>query len=380
MLCATSLCFGTKPDADLVEPVPNLRKSVLSIESSSRALRIAAKIWKIDSNLGLTKTELIKACLFIEKKSRSMSEKTYYSKKEHGIPCTISKVPQRGYLISDLPHGHIGHGVHKIVSKAILYADEPKIVASCLCDDSGKFEVQILQKLHNCRGIVPFLGVIHHSHDKLELLLEFFPDGSLLSKLAKQFPFSHEQMLKIAKDAAQGLLAMHQRHYIHRDLHSGNILLRKNSNGMFDAALVDFGKAMLVSKATKKDVPQAPKTKNPPEMLIHSIQKLNRYSVDVYAFGANLYSLFWNKRLPWAKAFNPYRMRKMSYSERKETYRKIVADYVALKKKTLQSLLTKDSLTAHEQAQLLIFSMIDYSPSRRPTMAEVVSKLDELMP
>ena len=363
-----NLCFKTK-------------KLALPSEAIARSRAIAEQIWKMDNTFGLTKAELKKACLFIEKAARLRPKKRYYSKKELGIPCTISKVPSlNGYLISDLPNGCIGSGAHKTVRKAILYADTPKIIASCLCDESGKAEVRILRKLHHCLGIVPLLGVGRHSHKKLEFWLEFYPEGTLHSMRDQKFHFTQDQMLKISKDVARGLLAMHQRHLIHRDLHLGNILLRHRSSGLFDAVLVDFGKAMRISKATKKDMPQTPKSKNPPEILVHSIKKMDRKAVDVYALGCVLYTLFWNEDLPWAYAYNPYKMKGLSRKDRRVQYQKIVASYRALKKKRVELLKNKPSLTAHEQAKLLIFSMIDYIPSRRPSMVEVVKRLDELVP
>lgn len=364
MMCTTSLFSNTSLDGDFA----NL-SLVMPAKTSSRGLLLAEKIWSMDKRLGLTKSELTKACLFIERKIPQLTEKVRFSKKDHGVRCTISKAPMlKGYLISNFPHDYIGRGAHKTVRKAILYADKPKIIASCLCDESGRSEVQILRKLRNCRGIVTLYGVLRRPHNKLEVMLEFYPDGSLLSKRGKKFRFTPDQKLKIAKDVAYGLLAMHQRHLIHRDLHSGNILLRRRSNGLFDAALVDFGKAMLSTKATSRDVPQAAKSKNPPEILIRSIKKLDRYAVDVYALGSNLYTLFWNAELPWGYAFNPYKMKKMSSADRRKTYRKIVSGYIALKKKRLNSLMNRSSLTAQEQVQRLIFSMIDYNPSRRPSM------------
>jgi hypothetical protein len=348
---------------------------------SARAFAIAEKIWHLDSTLGLTKTELIKACLFIENKACRRHGVIQYSKKEHGLPCTIIKIPSlKGYIISNVPKGYIGRGAHKTVRKVVLYSDSPRIIASCLCDGSGKSEVRILKKLRGCRGIVSLLGGIRHSYGKLEFLLEYFPEGSLLCKRIHKYAFTQDQELKIAKDVSHGLLAMHRKHLIHRDLHSGNILLRNGSGGLFDAVLVDFGKTMHISKATNKDVPQAAKSKNPPEMLIHSIDTLNRYAVDVYALGSNLYSLFWSESLPWAYAFNPYLLRSKSYKERRKIYRKIVTEYESLKKERTHLLKNASSLTAYQQVQLLIFSMIDYRPSRRPSMAEVVKKLDELVP
>jgi serine/threonine protein kinase len=371
-------------DEDFARPyiIPSIvQKSELSLEAVAQGEEIAAKIWQMDTKIGLSEHQLIKACLFIENISRRSSSRRVYSKKETGLHCTISKERLlNGYLISDLPHGYIGRGVHKTVSKAILYAKEPKILAVCLSDKTGKGELKILRKLPHCRGIVPFLGAVNGSNGKFEIYLESFSEGSLLGKFYQKFSFEPEQLLKIAKDISYGLRAMHHRGLIHRDLHLGNMLLRKGSNGLFEAGLIDFGQSMSVSMAKKKFVAQAPRSKNAPELLIRSNKNMNQYRAEVYALGANLYSLFWGEDLPWGFLYNPYKLGKLSKVQRRKLFRKIVANYTALKKQRVGPLMKSPALSPYEQVQLLIFEMLDYAPSRRPSMREVVKKLEGLVP
>jgi len=343
----------------------------------SRAGAIAEKIWGLDNTLGLTKLELINACLFIERISHSSMKKHAYSKEKTGLRCKISKESGLGYLISDLPQGYISSGCHKTVSKAILYGDKPRILAACLSDKSGKGEVTILRKLRNCRGIVACVGTAPWSHDKTMIWLDSYLEGSLLDRVNSRYRFTEEQILKIAKDLSHGLLAMHRHRLVHRDLHLANMLLRKASNGLFDAALIDFGQSMPPWWAGKR-IPQAPRSKNPPEVLIVPIRKLNRYAADVYALGANFYSIVWNSSVPWGRSINPYVTKYYSHAKRRKIYRKAVARYDEMRKKLVGDFEHNAQLHPYQRFQLLIFRMLDYNPARRPSMKTVVRTLDQI--
>ena len=99
---------------------------------------------------------------------------------------------------------------------------------------------------------------------------------------------------------------MHKHHLVHRDLHSGNILLRQGSSGLFTAVLTDFGKTLDPKAATDRDVPQAPNTRNPPEALVRQFSTIDRYAADVYAMGCNFFQMVWKTPVPWAGLYNVY--------------------------------------------------------------------------
>ena len=177
---------------------------------------------------------------------------------------------------------------------------------------------------------------------------------------------------------------MHARHLIHRDLHTGNILLRSTPSGLLEAALVDFGKTMDVRRAGNGDIPQAAKSRNPPEVLIVPFSKLNRYLVDVYAMGCNYYHMVWKQPVPWQNAYNVYAVHTYAHFFREKMHRHIVSMYSDEKRKKIGSLLAKKrkgvALSRNERFQILVFRMIDFEPLRRPSVSEIVRRLQKLAP
>ncbi len=341
-------------------------------------------IWNLDSTIGLTHKELLSVCQFIEKHSSDGSNRVF-SQSETKLPCVIERISSlNGFLVRDLPGGRskIGSGCHKIVQKAILYTQKPKIIADCLSDASGAREISILKKLKDCRGIVPFLGSVARSKNQYSIFLEYFSEGSLLSKLKWIHEFSVEQKLKIARDCARGLKSMHALHLIHRDLHAGNILLRRTPSGLLEAALVDFGKTMNIHQAGDGDVPQAAKSRNPPEALITPFSKLRRYPIDIYAMGCNYYYMAWNQSVPWRGNYNVYALHTYAYSRRVQIYKRILDQYRREKLKKIGSLLEKEqkgmTLSPLEKFQILIFEMIDSDPARRPNASTVLKRLQKM--
>ncbi len=342
------------------------------------AISRAEAIWNMDSNIGLTRSELIQVCRRIEHLKARKGKKAQQRRRTK-FSCVIEKLKGgRAYLIRDLPgKTRIGYGYHKQVVKAIFYGRRPKIVAHCLCDASGKAEIKILRKLRGQRGIVPFLGSRSKGKKKHSIFLEYYPAGTLGHLLKQQHPFSEAQALQIVEDLICGLQAMHDRGFVHRDLHAGNILLREYGNGEFEAALADFGKTLSVSKTRSSDVPQVPKTRNPPEALLRSYAKINRYLVDSYALGCNFYHLLWGEIPPWASMFDIRAMSTYQYSQRKAFFEAIVRMYHEAEEHRIGHLLRKEgageNLSAYERLQIAVFRMVHYDVSRRLPLKRVLS-------
>jgi len=76
------------------------------------------------------------------------------------------------------------------------------------------------------------------------LSMEFIDGGSLSSQLAEHGPFRGDQALELARQICGGLNACHAQNLLHRDLKSNNVLLARDANGDFRAAVTDFGIAV----------------------------------------------------------------------------------------------------------------------------------------
>lgn len=362
--------------------------SPVSAQVQDLACKRADTIWKMDKKIGLTHQQLVQACRFIEKiKHSNSSEKKIFTQATTKLPCVIQRSPSlKGYLITELPghSGKIGRGVHKVVKKAIFYTNHPRIVADCDADASGAGEIAVLRKLKNCKGIVPFLGAEERSKKEYSIYLEYFPSGSLKRMVKQGYKFTSDQMLKIAKDTLQGLLGMHAHHLIHRDLHAGNILLRKGCGELFDAVLVDFGKTVDIKHAGDTVVPQACKSRSPPEALLHPFSRLDRYRIDVYALGCDFYYMMWKQPTPWEHIYNVHALGTVAPYFREKLHEKMVESYEKTKERRIGRLLQKkgnnEALTKTEQFQILIFQMMDYEPIRRPRIEYLLKRLSLLLP
>uniref|UniRef100_M4BSU3 TKL/LISK/LISK-DD1 protein kinase n=1 Tax=Hyaloperonospora arabidopsidis (strain Emoy2) TaxID=559515 RepID=M4BSU3_HYAAE len=106
-------------------------------------------------------------------------------------------------------------------------------------------EVEMLRLLHHPR-LLQFTGAADHVRAKqVWILSEYLNNGDAdwLLKAIRSGTRSHigwQAMVRIALDAAQGMEYLQQRHFVHRDIKSSNILL----DDQYRAKLCDFGFAI----------------------------------------------------------------------------------------------------------------------------------------
>lgn len=114
-----------------------------------------------------------------------------------------------------------------------------------LCDD----EITHIQAVSS-ENIVKFVGWAYDpNHQYKYIAMEFIASGSLDKIIdqtrKKDFPLM--QRLEIAKGIANALYLLHEKHIIHADVKSGNVLIQWGSN--ICAKLGDFGNAISFEKA-----------------------------------------------------------------------------------------------------------------------------------
>lgn len=349
-------------------PIPCFLKAVSSNDIlAERADTILKKCC-----IGLSREQLIAAFLDIESGAPHKAIKMPY--------CVEKSKKLNKYIIRDIQskEAYIGRGCHKVVKKAIIYGHQPKVIADCVSDASARQEIFFLKKLRGIEGLVKFYGSVKRKK-KYSIYLEYFQQGSLASQLDRGESLG-SHTFKIAFDIAKGLRGMHQKKLVHRDLHPGNVLL-EISNEHCRAVLVDFGKTFFAYRA-KSVIPQIPRTKNPPEGLIKSFSKIDRYKADIYGLGCLFYQMATGEQNPWCAVFNIYKIKHYSKARKKGCYKKIVSSYQETKEKILGGILQKrqtgEALNSHEKFLILIFSMLDFEPQRRPTIEQVVDSLGEL--
>ena len=114
-------------------------------------------------------------------------------------------------------------------------------------------ELKSLTKLHHC-NIIHFLGAIYNPSPLTYcLVLEYCDGGDLDTYLhgngGSITPPNFFQT--VAKGVASGLLYLHKKNIMHRDVKPGNVLLSGDLQGNFTAKLTDFGlSAMLQNNAS----------------------------------------------------------------------------------------------------------------------------------
>ncbi|CAG8458417.1 13245_t:CDS:2 [Cetraspora pellucida] len=153
----------------------------------------------------------------------------------------------------------IGRGGSAVVSSAIFQEKKYalKSVNNNLWLDEKKFK-QIKRELENLykvghsnhSNIIEFYGISRNS-DNFMLVLQFANGGNLRDHLQRKqqdsvYKISWIELTQVAKEITRGIIHLHTKGIIHRDLHSKNILM---NNGK--ALISDFGISKQLNDTTK---------------------------------------------------------------------------------------------------------------------------------
>lgn len=121
--------------------------------------------------------------------------------------------------------------------------------------DEFRTEVEVMAKLRH-PNIVQFLGWSILPRDRLAIISQFIPRGSLFDLLHRSTTaIEPRRRLALAKDVVKGLLYLHscEPPIVHRDLKSPNLLVDRD----FTVKVCDFGLSRIMSGhclSTKKTV------------------------------------------------------------------------------------------------------------------------------
>jgi serine/threonine protein kinase len=125
-------------------------------------------------------------------------------------------------------------------------------------------EIATLKRLDGCDGCVRLLDIWIGSNT-IELNLELCPNGSLQERLDAGASASFPKRLLWAGQLLDGLIGVHDKNMVHRDVKPENILLTATD----DIKLVDFG----LSRNGPDGAPLTPRVctiyYRPPELLAH---------------------------------------------------------------------------------------------------------------
>ncbi|RIB03737.1 kinase-like domain-containing protein [Gigaspora rosea] len=153
-------------------------------------------------------------------------------------------------------------------------------------------ELKLLYTIDNHPNIVKFYGVSRESTGNFMLILQFANNGNLRDYLRNKqiegvYKISWVELIQIAGDIANGLKHLHDKHIIHRDLHSKNVLLNDGR-----ALITDFGISKHLNDTTtsSSDKGGVPAYIEPQCYLQDGNVKRDQKS-DIYSLGVLLWEL-----------------------------------------------------------------------------------------
>ena len=161
--------------------------------------------------------------------------------------------------------------------------------------DSDEFwqEINIMRRLRH-KNVVQFIGAVT-TGDRHCIVTEFMSGGSVYELMRSQQPngFDLDMAVRIAKDAARGMLFMHRNNIVHRDLKCANLLIDENKV----VKIADFGVARVMDKVGVMTAETGTYRWMAPEVIEHKNYGLE---VDVYSFGILFWELLTGK-VPYSK-------------------------------------------------------------------------------
>lgn len=141
-----------------------------------------------------------------------------------------------------------------------------------------------------------------HENDVPCIVMEFVEGKSLEKLVENRRALPEQDAIKYIKQVAEGLIFLHSKDLIHRDVHPGNILINEKK-----AILIDFGLARNSHSLYSYVTPTyAHQLYAPPEQQRGS----RKPSVDIYSLSASLYYAITAQEPPSAYDFTPELERK----------------------------------------------------------------------
>ncbi|GLD92624.1 hypothetical protein PINS_up001203 [Pythium insidiosum] len=217
-------------------------------------------------------------------------------------------------------------------------------------------EIELMASLRH-PNIVQFIGASWDNCSNVCIVMEYLENGDmhsvLHSTIGRSFTWS-DPLLKMAIDAAQGMLYLHSQEnpIVHRDLKSVNILC----SATFGCKVGDFG----LSRRYRKDIDAMTTLVGTPFWLAPEVIRNERYgpSADVFSFGIVLTEL---------------ETRRTPYHDQEETGLKVLMRIAQNK--------LRPSLPAScppHRRQLIVDCLHD-DPSKRPTFAQILARLQGIV-
>jgi serine/threonine protein kinase len=351
---------------------------------------------------GCSEDQMKKIATYVEEKfKKKVSKGTYYidGTTSH-LPAALEYDPKTKHTFIHFFNDALGEGYWKKGTYSILYDIERPVpcIRLTLKDDKLKkspeamkeFEAEIGRSKmlqHDTSHIVRTFAAIPYNKgrkDRMALIQELYPQGSLDKLLSKKSELlTTARKIKIASGILSGLKEIHDKGYLHRDLHSGNIYLDKE----FKAYIGDFGWALRQDRA--KDVPAQSHSKfAAPELLAKGKTTSKDYKLgELFTAGQSLYHLTFGEKLDlekgkgWSTLYR--KIEKVKNKKQGKLVKKIQRNVEKITKVAREHLEKKvaaqgeDSLSAHEMLEMTTLQLLNTDVQKRKTLQHWIAFLEK---
>ena len=263
----------------------------------------------------------------------------------------------------------IGKGSYGTVWKGKMGETSVACKCSNSVDDNSPETKKLMQELKNLRTlrnrhVISLCGTYHgpvgenYTH-RFFIVTEFMENGNLKEFLQKNNDLSPEMLITVCTDIAKGMCYIVQNGFIHRDLAARNILISGSvAKENFGARISGMGKCekLMQDKFFDRDQPVTLQNSQIKWMAPESINS-STYSVksDIWSLAATMFEI-------WCKGSDPW------------------PDLNAEKTKDFiiggATLELPSSCT--RELQILVDTMMDHNPSKRPTFFQVLILLNQI--
>jgi serine/threonine-protein kinase len=135
-------------------------------------------------------------------------------------------------------------------------------------------------------GIVRVLDAFE-AHGTFFIVMPWIEGGTLRDNIDGKSKFSREQILRVADEALDALVALHAAGLVHRDIKPSNLLL--TSSGKL--VLIDFGIACQCNASSEHRLVGSPSYCSPEQILGRPVDGRS----DIYSLGCTLYELVFGR-------------------------------------------------------------------------------------
>ncbi len=182
------------------------------------------------------------------------------------------------------------HGIQVAVKKLLL------VKLTHALADEFKHECTVMFKLRH-PNILELYGIV--VDPERCMVMEFMAKGSLSDVLHSDEPLSWAMLYQFGLGAAQGLLYLHEKKIVHRDLKSLNVLLDKD----YQVKLADFGLSCIKTSSSQSLHKAGTTQWIAPELLLDATASFTE-ACDVYSLAMVLWELM-SRQVPYRNLASP---------------------------------------------------------------------------